>query len=367
MSESTSWAEQVATTTETVVKGRTELTLRGRVVYKKLLEQGGIKKSKAGGLDLRWGAKNALPEARTFTDGPLGFEPQKKHTKAEIDWRGYESTDAMTLREKLEQSGDGMLIDRYKFILPDLQESIENRIHLAFYADGSSNAEVMQGIETMMTAGTCATGDKVCQPNGSYATIDTDLGVSGTWSTALATKPNSTIATDWPSGTGDSQYDYWSPLMMNWSSTAWVGASNVTWLDTCEKVLREASIWTVARCGGQGRPDICILGDNLMYDFGNRQGAKQQIIVPAKSALDIDFHGFQFAGVDIFTEYGCPANTGYLFSTKQIEFLLLGGKLFHVTGPEFSIERHAWLFAVVSLGNFKFLSPKFVTKLYNYA
>jgi len=120
--------------------------------------------------------------------------------------------------------------------------------------------------------------------------------------------------------------------------------------------------------GKAGAPDIGILEGSLYYDFINKMSAKVHINFPHAELKELGFpDSYNFDGVGLITEFGVPASTGYLLNLDQMELLMMYDQLFTSKGPEWDIKTFSYLWALCTYGNFKYISPKYQTKLYPYA
>lgn len=358
----------VATTTEQHLKEVADTTVRNHPVFALLQQRGRIEKN-ARGRYLQWPVKMGLPQARAFTDAYIDYSQSDKYRPAQLEWKGLYATDSMTEKERLQNKGDAAILDRYAEIVPDLQESLVEQFSMSLYADGSTT-DLLDGLETMFAVGgTTVAADKVAIPSGTYAGLSTAPGTtSAVWSASLPTKPNAAFGYDWPAGNGMREFDFWSPRCINWSSTSWVDSSHTTFKDTGEYVIRQAIQWTIAAQGQPGRADLCVLSPELYTELTNGLVSRQRIIAPAKRLLDLGFpEGFALDGVEVTSDFAVPARTGYLLNTDKISLMSLTSDLFASRGPEWDPRTASYLFLVYYFGNFRFKSPKFFAKLYNYA
>jgi hypothetical protein len=184
----------------------------------------------------------------------------------------------------------------------------------------------------------------------------------------LSTFPNSTIATDWPDGSGDTEYDYLAPKLVNWSATNW-GTGSTLWEDNCWRVISQAITWLTTTGGDDGMPDICVLASNLFQGYKNHEEAIRRISIPHKVANDLGFAGnvLNQDGCAISADFDCPANTGYMLNTSTITIRSLFPELFWMEGPDKDPRTlWAWLWGLGFYGNVDF-QPKFVGKIKNFA
>lgn len=364
------WVGIVKAVAPKYLKGAADLTVRRRLILKMLEARGLISLNYMGSHTTKFDVDYKEPPVESYGDGGIVHYERRDYLKqGEIDWRGYVATDLMTLKEQEESKGDTVLVDRYKRIFPKLTKSVRQAIGLEFYSDGSAagNENRFAGLETFCGKGECAATDIIAQPNDTYLGLSTTLGQGGRWSTDLLTKPNATVATDWPEGEGSTEYDYWSPKLVNWSSSAW-GTSKTAWKDNCETVLRRTIQWLSLTAGIESSTLLCVLAGHMFTEWKDALSAKQRILVPFKEAADLGFNTdvLNFEGLAVQTEFGIKANTGYVVNVDTTELCILPDDLIKSKGPDYDADSLSWKFSVYTFGNFKFL-PKACAKLFNYA
>lgn len=362
------WIGIVNTNSKKFFKGAQDNTVRGRLLLAMAQKRKRLTYNESG-YAMQFGIKFTHPEVRAYGDGGLvDFERSDLFRQLSLDWRGYITADMMTSKEYHMNKGNEALIKRYARIMPDLETAMREKMSAELYIDGNAtgNDNRWHGAESWAGAGTCAAGDIVAVPDDNYAGFDTDLqSEGGTWSTDLSTKPNSTIATDWPEGTGDPEYDWYSPLLLNWSSTAWTGTA--TFISTGERVLRRGCLFQSARCGEGGFPTIAMLAGHLFYDLENLYSTRSNIFVPHKESQDLGFQGvLSLDGLAIHHEYGVAVNTGWLLNLSKMKIRCLGNMLMMPDGPHWDPRTQSYLFSVGNFGNIEW-NPKYQGKLKNYA
>ncbi len=361
------WAGVVNTTTRKYLKGFSDLTIRERILWARLKKRGNISYDHSG-IEIQEQVKFSRPETESYTGGVIDFEPSDKYRRMRLDWRSLIVADMLTEKERLMNRAAPALINRYGNTMKDMRESLEDQFSTDVYNDGGSNTERFDGLETFLAAGgTCVLTDKIAAPSDTYATRSTGLASeAGSWSSNMATPPNAVIATDWPEGLGTPEYDYFSPRLLNYASTAWTNNEN-SWINNCERVIRQGVLWATLTTGKSGKPDLCLLPGQMYYDYMNAQEPKQRIIIPYGPGDELGFEGVKQEGVFITTEFGMTATVnsypvGYLLNTNKMDFRCMYNQLFMPRGPEFDINTLSYKFLMGTWGNFRFL-PKFFTKL----
>ena len=361
------WVGVVNTIAPKYIKGETDLTLRNRL-WLKLLEKRGRVTFGHSGPKVFWNVYYDEPPVESYPDGGvIDFTRHDLNKMAELDWRGYKATDLMTEKERDMYGDDVGIVNRYTKILPRLLDAVRNRLGTELYIDGNAAGyeNRMHGIGSFTGKGTVAAGDIIAQPSDTYAGLDTSLGQYGSWTTALTTKPNSTVATDWPEGSGNAGYDYWSPILVNTSSSGW-GALNVAnsastaWVDTCQLVLRRVVQWLTLNAGMERSSLYCMMAGAMFSQFKDYASRKGLILYPLKEAEELGFpETINFEGMGLKAEFGIPAGTFNAMNFDKMELQSLKSQLIASRGPDWDPRSASYLFQVGLFANMKWESPKF--------
>jgi hypothetical protein len=373
MSLSDEWIGIVSTTMPKYTKGASDMTLRKRLLLAMLQKRGRIAYN-ASGTELIWQLKFSQPPV-TQADGDGGvvdFSNHRAYRQVSVDWRGYRATDSMGQKQQLMNKGTEALVNLFQSKSNNLQQSISDTFSSELYKDGEATGResAVHGLETFMGAGTVAAGDIIAQPSDTYGLGQLSTGLAaygGNWSSGLSTKPNSTVATDWPFGNGSAEYDFNSPKLINWSSSAW-GTSAVTWEANCWRAISTGIIWLTTTGGSDGMPSICALSPDMFQGYKNAQEVKTRITVPHKESEDLGFgNTLNQDGVSLQSDFDCPANTGYFINVNQMKVHSLTPQLFWHEGPDKDPRSGwSWLWGYGFWGNVEY-KPKHFGKLFSYA
>lgn len=357
------------------MKGASDLTIRQRLLLSMLRRKGRIVYN-ASGDECRWQVEFSAPAIEAHGDGgTFDFTNHDAFRQLSIDWRGYKGTDSISKKQTMMNSGDEALIKLFQTKQERLRKQLNNVFCGELYKDGDATGRTncVHGLETFLGEGTCAAGDIVAQPSDTYGlgALSTALGnQGGSWSTALTTKPNATIATDWPYGSSSTpEYDFLSPKLVNWSSTGWGTGSSTTWEDNCWRAISTTITFLTSTGGEDGIPDICILAPNLFQGYKNHHEVIRRIDIPHNVANDLGFKGSTLNqdGVAIQPDFDCPANTGYMLNLSYMTLYSLWSELFWMEGPDKDPRSgYSTLWATGFFGNVTY-QPKHIAKLKNYA
>lgn len=364
------WIGIVQTTIPKYMKGASDLTKRGRLLLATLNKKGRYEYNQSG-TECRWQVKFSQPQMESYSGtGAIDFENHDAYRQLVMPWRGYILRDSISYKQELMNSGTQALVNLAGNKIGNLTQSARDNLNGEMFksGDATGRTDCIHGLETFLTAGTTVVGDIAGKPDDSYGGFDTDVAAQGgSWSAALTTKPNASIATDWPYGSGESEYDFNSPKLTNWSSNAW-GTGSVTWEANCWRSLVTTNGWLSLTGGPDGVPDLCPLASNLWDGLIRYMEVKQREIVPHKESTDLGFgNTVNVNGMSVYPEFDCPIDTFYQLNCSKITISCMTPELLWAKGPTEDIRSGgAKLFLVGFFGNAKY-QPKFVGKGKNYA
>ena len=371
MANSTDWARAIGTTIVNYLREEELTTFRKFKVFAALESSGNVIMNQAG-LGLNWQVRyRNQPVTGNNGETPRVFSRQNLWVDANLPYRGYQVTDSIYKREMLENRGQQALIDVAGKMASRLQESMEQHLSKEVWVDGNESGNELRfhGIESMMaTDGTVnsTTGAKRAAnaddmfgwPADNYAGINTGLGsVAG-----------SQLEGVWPNGVADPEYDFYSPIVVNYTSTGFqaaTGKSTNTWADNCVVATREGIHQAKRNDTRESQIDMVILDRRLYIDYMNTLDSKERAIVTRANGLkSYGFNDvFEQDGVEISTEYAVPDNTGYGLSIANMELRCMEGSLMTAEGPFYNEDTQAYRYVVSVLANLKFKSPRSFFKL----
>lgn len=353
------WAGVVASTTTEYLKVKTVETMRKRRLMAMLDERGRVSTGHSG-KDFQWEVEYKQPPIQGYDDMDTTSFARTNYLKnAVLPWRGYRVPDMMSGKERLMNSGPPALVKRYAELLPRLMKTMEQNLGEHLYIDGNlaANSKFWHGLESFFGNSGAYSGGFIAAPSDTYAGLSTVLGnYGGSWS-----------ATTWPEGTGDPHYDFWSPLIVDYTDTAWTAATK-TWPNTCLEALRYGILNVQKNMNTKDTQlDVVMLANGLYRPFLDKLQLEENLhISPSDGSSGLWKLGFRnvqnFDGVDITWEYGIPAAVGYGLPMDQVELMVLGGELFVSKGPDYNIADDSYRFAVQTYSNLKFQSTRHFVK-----
>lgn len=372
---SSEWARIANTTLTNYIRQETDCIMRSRKVFAMLQKRGRIKYNQSGdGFTWPIRFKRAQVQVNDL-ETPPDFPRTNRWKNAFLDMAGYVVTNAMTMREKLKNKSGEAIINVFKDLAPAIRDDIEDAMTEEVYVDNSaaSNSGRCAGLESMFgatqtitvssgAARTANPADPCGYPDDTYAGLDTDLAAhGGSWGT------QSGIDSTWPFGRGRPEFDCWTPVIVNYTSTAFDGSSS-TWAANCVRATRFGIEAVNGRNkASQGQVDMVLLDHGLFRKYKDTLDSKERFNVSSNNELRA--MGFtdvlEQDGVSISTEYGIPAGVGYGLNMKQMELRswLDDGELFQVKGPWESPENLGWLVMAIAACQFKFNTPRMFFKL----
>lgn len=362
------WSRVVNTTIRKYVKGEEVQILRNRKLTA-LLQSRGRVKFNCSGEQLDWKVRYKRAPLTGYADADtLTFPRRNRWKTAVLPWRGYATTDSMTKKERLMNKSTEAIVKMYDGIARVLLNDIEDQFGDELYVDGNGtgNSKRIHGIESCLAATqtvNISTGaarsanaaDKVGAPVDTYANLLTTRGnYGGSWSGS------------WPNGTGDAHYDFWTPVLVNYTSTAFGGAAD-TWAGQGDEAIRYMIIKCQKNKSKRGQMDLVLLTGDLYNDLLNLMDAKERFISrPNRTEGSLAKLGFtdmlNYDGVEVTWEYGVTANVGYGFNVDHMTLNSLQSQLFVPEGPDFDIASQSYRFSIDFFGNMQ-LNPRNFGKL----
>ena len=359
------WSRVLNTTIHKYIRDREDNVMRNRKLLAMLKSRGRVTFNESGDL-LDWKVRFKRSPMQGFADSDtLTFPRKDRHKTAQIDWRGYAATDSMTKRERLMNKNTEAIIKTYSEIATMLMDDMEDQFSDELYIDGNAtgNTKRIHGLESFLGAGSPASAGYIAAPSDTYAGLTTGLGdYGGSWSV------NGSSQVEWPTGTGDAHYDFWSPTLVDYTDTAWA-ASTKTWPNTCREALRYAIVKSRKNKSKRGQVDVTFLENELYRQFEEKLEANERLVIQRGEEDGLYKLGFKdvinFEGCDITSEYGVPSLTGYGLCMDACELRSLQGQLFVAEGPDVDISTQSSRFSIDFYGNMRF-NPRNFFKLKNY-
>jgi len=362
MASSVDWARSIGTTLTLHLKEEEQTTFRKFKVFAALQANGNVAMNQGGrGFDWQVRYRN-VPVSSYTGESPRVFARHALWQRANLPYRGYSVQDQISKREMLENRGPAQLIDVAGKMASRLQESMEQHLSKEVFVNGyaSGNESRWHGLESMFSVNgtvnvstgaqrTANAADPFGFPNAEYAGLKCGLGQYA--GSQLA--PGS-----WPAVAVDPEYDFWAPLVCNYTST-YFGGATATWKDQCIEAIRTSVNHAKRNDSKENAIDMILLDRTLYIQFLTRLDSRERAIVTKTNGLkSYGFDAVEIDGIEVSSDYGCPAGTGYALSIGNMEMKVMTGQLLEAEGPYFNEELSAYRYAVSVLANIKMKSPR---------
>jgi len=349
-------ARELATTITAYVHDETVATMRNRKLLAILNDRGQITFGH-GGKNFQWQVQYRQHDLAAYSDGmPLNFSPQNLWVDALLDWRGYTMTDSIGMKEKLENKGDEALVEVIGGMTKRMTTNARQRLGEELYVDGyaTGNNTRYHGLESFLHGVAAGAGSKIATNTGSYAGQSNVLqSKGGAWTPNIGA---------WPTGKGDSQVDFWTPLLVDYSNTGFSGLTQFR--QNCLECLPYGLTKAKKNQEKDGAIDLIMLTDDMYLDFRNAQEDKTRLVIERGGSSGLYKLGFpdvlNLDGIDVTYEYGVPIDSstslgfGYGLAMGVIELKSLQDELIHPVVPFFDINTLADKFALTIFGNLEF-------------
>lgn len=376
MASPTDWARVIGTTIVNHLREEELAVFRRFKIFAMLESSGNVVMNQSGrGFDWNVRFRNA-PVTGNTGDTPRTFSRINMWKRAELPWRGFTSTDSILRRELLENRGQQALVDVASKMAERLKESLEQHLSYQPYKDGNAAGaendfhgmdsflnytgtvdESASGVFDRDNAGSApflgGTADRYGYPDDNYAGLSTKLGFYGGGRITGSTGT-------WPNVPVDESADFYSPVIINYNASSFNAAGTRNWRANCVFAMREGIHQCKRNDTKEAQIDMVVLDRQLYIQFLNTYKDQERIQVSKENGLkSLGFSDtVQLDGVEITSEYACPAGRGYGLSIGNMELRCLENQLFVGEGPFYEEELQSYRYACSTLGNLRFRSPR---------
>ena len=373
MASPTDWSRVIGTTIVNHLREEEVATFRKFKIFAMLESSGNVVMNQSGrGFDWNVRFRNA-PVTGNTGDTPRTFSRVNMWRRVELPWRGFTTTDAIYRREMLENRGQQALVDVASKMAERLKESLEQHLSYQPYVDGNASGREndFHGLESFLAyngtinegatgvsaqATSSNTADRFGWPDDNYAGLQTRLGFYG------GGRAGGNTTGTWPNVPVDPEFDFYSPVIINYNASSFnsLASGNRNWKVNCVYAMREGIHQCKRNDTKEAQIDMIVLDRKLYIQFLNTYKDQERIVVSKENGLkSLGFSDVvTLDGVEVTSEYACPANRGYGLSIGNMELRCLENQLMVAEGPFFSEETQAYRYACSTLGNFRFRSPR---------
>ena len=336
-----------------------------------LLEAGGRVNYNNSGEGFDWPVQYRLHKVEGNTgETQRNFARRNLWKTANLEFRGYQTTDSMYYREFRSNKGPEGVVKVFDNFVERLETSLTQGLGGEYYVDGSAsgNEQSWHGLESMFvlngtvnsTSGaqrSANAADIVGYPNDTYSGLSTVLGNYG---------GENESSQYWPDGISDAEYDFWSPLVVNYTTThADLPASTQTWAGQGDEAMRYAIINAQRNTSKNGQITNILLARDLYMGLLNIIDDKERIQISSEQSLRaLGFKNvLNFDGIEVSWEAAIASGVGYGINYDNMELKSMDESLLRSEGPEYDIHSQSFNAVVSTLSNLKFSSPRNFFKL----
>lgn len=346
-----------------------ELMKRGRVKYNQ------------GSLGLQWPVRYKVhPTQGNDGTTPLTFPEHDQWLDASLPYRGFSCTDKITERELQEnRDSETRIVNVFSTMTSRMTASMKEAFKFMPFRDGSAAGDKLpMGLETMMgTTGTLDTSnaagpatratngaDFVGWPTATYATLVATLGnYAGSYRSTITT---SAPFMNWPLGQADPEYDFWTPIIGNYTSTS-LPPSTHTWAAQATSAIRFVHDNLLRNDNMNPEPNLCVMERSMYTDLCTLQESKERTIVTTAAPGDKQFGFTQQMYVDTLrcrSDYALTTRVAYIFNMEDVSVVSMYPTLFKTNSePDYDMPSQSYRYASLALLNMKFNSPAKYAKL----
>jgi len=311
-----------------------------KVMLAILKKHGRIRYNESGNGKI-WVVKYKTRDLNNYTDGQEITASRKNlYKQATMAWKMREMNDVITRKEMLMNRGKNALVKLFRNKFDSLKEDMASRINDTVFEDGHTTATSMNGMRSWYGY-TAASTNKRAAGNDTYAGLSTVQGNYGGSSYA------------------DSQYGFWSPVLINDTGT-WSGTD--TWVASADEISTYAIASANANSGEGG--GIRYIVTTLVRWHGMKhliEGSGRYL--PKGDKLAAGFDSFSYDGVDVVWSESAPTSYTWGINPKKMALHVLSPGLID-THVDYDIDIHGWKISSLLVGNYIFDSPRhfFATK-----
>lgn len=249
------------------------------------------------------------------------FTPNWEYKRMTYNLRALKNEDSIDIQDILDSRSPNAMVDLFAQKQPGIVDGMIVTLQESFYADGSTDMNVLRGVGTIAkldTAYAVTASDRVGIPYTNYNGISTRPGdYNGDWdSTPTA---NAAFGKAWPFGKGDHQFDFASPVPYN-DSTNYYGHASSTWRGgNAFNILDAASARMRTNTRGIS-PTIHVMGDTKFLDFLELVRQRNYQLLPHTPSRELGFpETLTYNGGVVTTDFYCPSNRHYTLNLNHVK------------------------------------------------
>lgn len=339
-----------AATIKRYLRTETQAWMRKRV-FLAALEKWNRIKYDVSGEGIQWPVRIKRTPIVGFGSGDqLTMQQINKRKPAFLDMRALIMSESMNQYDKWINKGPEAIVKLWSNKIKELTADFRDQLpYVLINNDGYSTTgdarKKHHGLESMFGA-TVNAGKYAGTNNDNYANISTVRGELG---------GSSTDAANWPDGTVDPQYDAWSPLVLDTTSTIW-GANASFSLYSIEQLR-----YMRYNCERNGDAiDFFLLAKQMHMDHVNNLDEKERLVAKSNDSK-LRAAGFGDAinqdGIDLMWDTDVQSNVGYALCMDQLTLHVWEDQLLTAL-TDFNLESMADQIVLTSPGTLQAENPR---------
>ncbi len=360
---STDFVRTVNSTLTNYYRGEQDNTLRQRVITALMMKKDRIVYNVKG--------RNVEERVKYRQHTATGYGEMSLRSVARFDghkirtteWRGLDMTDLVHDWEVATNAGEQAILKIVASRGTSMNKDMREKFGTYIYTDGNAagNELTPHGLLSFLAvSGSATVADGYESPNDTYDGLLTNLGnYSGSWTGS------------WPAGTGnDVDYDFWAPIIIDYTTAAAAWETGATWATNSQEVLRQG-IMDGQRSGTQeGMLDLILCDRNMYVEFLNGCSRDQRLTFEANAKdsvlRSLGFRAsFMYDGVEVTWEHDVPAGQAHGFNFDTCELITPYDQLFTSDEPTWDFDRKATKFGLCFMGNYRW-NPRAAVHWRNY-
>ncbi len=238
-----------------------------------------------------------------------------------LPWRGRQMTEAFSKFEQLANAGGPtQLINVISDVSGRMRDDLTDDLSADLYNDGNASGyeDRLHGLESWFSTSGAHSDGKIGSPNDSYGGLTLTLGnYGGSWT---GTYP-------YP-GTGGTEYEFVSPLVVDVTDTAWL-SSTKTWAANWREQVQFAQMVLSLR---KVKPDVILCSPDFYQDAVNSLESKERVVIERSRegslAAKLGWNALNMLGMDMVTEYPIGTSRAYMLSFKNLTLRSMQPQLF---------------------------------------
>jgi hypothetical protein len=282
------------------------------------------------------------------------FPQTVTHARCTLPWRSWDLGESVTKFEKLVTQGKEGWFKLGKGMLDELASDFIADFGPKYYLDGNATATNtdLMGLESFFSVSGCVASSPLGDPDDTYAGHSTALGTTGSWT------PETGMG--YPTGTGYTEYNWWSPFVVDYNNTYFAGSSATWALQWQEAVEYGTGFLEILQ---SVKPDICLLARRLLAQAKQSLQSSQRFTTTADSKLvQLGHKTLEYEGLEFASEYGIPEAVGYCFPWSALELMSMQSQLISFQ-EDVDIRSSESLYALDAYGQLRCEAPSYMMKL----